>query len=147
MKLNQCYNFSLKSFFCLPKKLKKELSKNKEEQNISRYNEGQKIDAKISSVDLTNRKFALSIRQLEIDEEQSLLEKYGSKSSIVNFISLGLKKGYFCLVQCDKDKRKKYLFPRTEFTKIWCQFISRSEGAPIDESVNWNEVCSKPCDC
>ena len=29
-------------------------------------------------------------------------------------------------------------------SKIWCQFISRSEGAPIDESVNWNEVCSKP---
>ena len=60
---------------------RKELSKNKEEQNISRYNEGQKIDAKISSIDLTNRKFSLSIRQLEIDEEQSLLEKYGSKSS------------------------------------------------------------------
>ena len=60
---------------------RKELSKNKEEQNISRYNEGQKIDAKISSIDLTNRKFALSIKQLEIDEEQSLLEKYGSKSS------------------------------------------------------------------
>ena len=35
---------------------RKELSKNKEEQNISRYNEGQKIDAKISSIDLTNRK-------------------------------------------------------------------------------------------
>ena len=60
---------------------RKELSKNKEEQNISRYNEGQKIDAKISSIDLTNRKFSLSIRQLEIDEEQSLLEQYGSKSS------------------------------------------------------------------
>ncbi len=60
---------------------RKELSKNKEEQNISRYNEGQKINAKISSIDLTNRKFALSIRQLEVDEEQSLLEKYGSKSS------------------------------------------------------------------
>ena len=57
------------------------ISKNKEEQNLSRYNEGQKIDAKISSIDLTNRKFALSIRQLEIDEEKSLLEKYGSKSS------------------------------------------------------------------
>ena len=60
---------------------RKDLSKNREEQNISRYNVGQKIDAKISSIDLTNRKFALSIRQLEIDEEQSLLEKYGSKSS------------------------------------------------------------------
>ena len=76
-----------------------------------------------------------------------LRPKYGSKSSIVNFISLGLKKEYFCLSQCDKDKRKKYLFPRTEFTKIWCQFISRSEGAPIDKLVNWNEVCSKPCGC
>ena len=76
-----------------------------------------------------------------------LSPKYGSKSSIVNFISLGLKKKYFCLKQCDEDKRKKYLYPRTEFTKIWCQFISRSEGAPIDKSINWNEVCSKPCDC
>ena len=45
------------------------------------------------------------------------------------------------------NKRKKYLYPRKEFTKIWCQFISRSEGAPIDESVDWNEVCSKPCNC
>ena len=76
-----------------------------------------------------------------------LSPKYGSKSSIVNFISLGLKKKYFCLSQCDQDKRKKYLYPRKEFTKIWCQFISRSEGAPIDESVDWNKVCSKPCDC
>jgi hypothetical protein len=79
------------------------------------------------------------------DVYAELSPKYGSKSSIVNFISLGLKKGYFCLAQCDKDKRKKYLFPRTEFTKIWCQFISRSEGIPIDKSVDWNEVCSKPC--
>ena len=76
-----------------------------------------------------------------------LSPKYGSKSSIVNFISLGLKKEYFSLYQCDNDKRKKYLLPRKEFTKIWCQFISTSEGAPINESVNWNEVCSKPCDC
>jgi small subunit ribosomal protein S1 len=60
---------------------RKDLSKNKEDQNISRYAEGQKIDAKITSIDLTNRKFALSIRQMEIDEEQNLMEKYGSKSS------------------------------------------------------------------
>ena len=46
------------------------------------------------------------------DVYAELSPKYGSKSSIVNFISLGLKKGYFCFkAQCDKDKRKKYLFP------------------------------------
>jgi len=60
---------------------RKDLSKNKEDQNIVRYSEGQKIDAKITSVDMTNRKFSLSVRQLEIDEEQNLMEKYGSKSS------------------------------------------------------------------
>ena len=60
---------------------RKDLSKNKEDQNIGRYSEGQKIDAKITSVDMTNRKFGLSVRQLEIDEEQNLMEKYGSKSS------------------------------------------------------------------
>ena len=52
------------------------------------------------------------------DVYAELSPKYGSKSSIVNFISLGLKKKYFCLKQCDKDKRKKYLYPRKEFTKI-----------------------------
>lgn len=81
------------------------------------------------------------------DVYAQLSPNFGSKSSIVNFISSGLKKGYFCLQQCGKDKRKKYLFPRKEFIKIWCQFISTSEGVPIDKSVNWNKVCSKPCDC
>jgi hypothetical protein len=76
-----------------------------------------------------------------------LSPKYGSKSSIVNFISLGLKKEYFCFNQCEDDKRKKYLFPQKKFIKIWCQFISRSEGVPIDESIDWKKICSKPCDC
>ena len=76
-----------------------------------------------------------------------LSPRYGSKSSIVNFISLGLKKEYFCLSMCSKDKRKKYLYPRTEFTKIWCKFISTTENTPIDKSINWNKVCFKPCDC
>lgn len=81
------------------------------------------------------------------DVYAKLSPKYGSKSSIVNFISLGLKKGYFCFEPCNKDKRKKYLFPRTEFTKSWCQFISRSEGVPIDDCVNWNAVCARPKVC
>ena len=65
----------------------------------------------------------------------------------MNFISLGFKKGYFQYVQCGIDKRKKYLFPDDEFIKIWCQFIARSEGAPIDDSVNWDEVCARPKAC
>jgi len=81
------------------------------------------------------------------DVYAQLSPNFGSKSSIVNFISSGLKKGYFCLQRCGKDKRKKYLFPQKEFIKIWCQFISKAGGVPIDKSINWNEVCSKSCNC
>ena len=80
------------------------------------------------------------------DVYSELSPQHGSKSSIVNFITLGQKKGYFEFYQCKSDKRKKYLFPTNDFIKIWCQFISRSEGAPIDDSVNWNQVCARP-DC
>ncbi len=78
------------------------------------------------------------------DIYNTLHPKYGSKSSFVNFISLGVKKGYFKMKKCTKDSRKKYLYPSVEFTQIWCQFISRSEGAPIDKNINWNDI-TKNC--
>jgi hypothetical protein len=73
--------------------------------------------------------------------------KFGSKSSFVNFITLGTKKGYFCLYTSSSDSRKKYIIPCAEFVKIWCQFISRSEGAPIDENINWDKIITKKSCC
>jgi hypothetical protein len=75
----------------------------------------------------------------------ALHPKFGSKSSFVNFITLGVKKEYFCLQTCDKDSRKKHIVPCPDFVKIWCQFISRSEGAPIDENIDWNKVIPNLC--
>jgi hypothetical protein len=72
----------------------------------------------------------------------ALHPKFGSKSSFVNFITLGVKKEYFCLLTSDKDSRKKYIVPCSDFVKIWCQFISRSEGAPIDKNIDWSNVIS-----
>ena len=76
----------------------------------------------------------------------TLHPKFGSKSSFVNFITLGVKKGYFCLKTSDKDSRKKYIVPCPDFVKIWCQFISRSEGAPIDKNIDWSAIISDRCD-
>ncbi len=68
----------------------------------------------------------------------------GSKSSFVNFITLGVKKDYFCLQISDEDSRKKYIVPCPDFVKIWCQFISRSEGAPIDKNIDWSSYHLRP---
>jgi len=76
----------------------------------------------------------------------ALHPKFGSKSSFVNFITLGVKKEYFCLQTSDEDSRKKYIFPCPNFVKIWCQFISRSEGAPIDKNIDWSAITSDRCD-
>ena len=76
----------------------------------------------------------------------TLHPKFGSKSSFVNFISLGVKKEYFCLQTSEEDSRKKYIVPCPDFVKIWCQFISRSEGAPIDKNIDWSTIISDLCD-
>src|SRR6056300_2114409 len=69
---------------------------------------------------------------------------HGSKSSIVNFISKGVKKDYFYFNKKSDDNRKKYLLATEKFTKTWCAFLSRSEGVPIDEKVNWKQIISAP---
>ena len=76
----------------------------------------------------------------------ALNPKFGSKSSFVNFITLGVKKGYFCLHTSNQDSRKKHIVPCPDFVKIWCQFISRSEGAPIDKNIDWNSIVSGFCE-
>jgi hypothetical protein len=78
------------------------------------------------------------------DVYSELSPRHGSKSSIVNFISKGFKKDYFYFYKNGDDNRKKYLFPTVKFTKIWCAFLSRSEGVPIDEKVNWKQITSPP---
>ena len=81
------------------------------------------------------------------DIYSTLNPKFGSKSSFVNFITLGVKKGYFCLYQSDSDSRKKYIIPCADFVKIWCQFISRSEGTPIDKNIVWKNIISNASNC
>ena len=78
------------------------------------------------------------------DVYSELSPRHGSKSSIVNFISKGVKKDYFYVYKIGDDNRKKYLFPTEKFTKIWCAFLSRSEGVPLDKNINWKQITSPP---
>jgi len=60
---------------------KAELSSDRSEQKADRFVEGDRIDAKIISVDKANRRLALSVKALEIDVREKAIKAYGSTDS------------------------------------------------------------------
>ncbi|MDR1366202.1 MAG: 30S ribosomal protein S1 [Holosporales bacterium] len=60
---------------------KAELSKDRQERRIDRFTVGEKFDAKIISLEKAERRFLLSVRALEIEEEKKAMAEYGSVDS------------------------------------------------------------------
>ena len=60
---------------------KAELSRDRVEQRPERFTVGDKIDAKLMSVDRSARRLVLSVKALEIEEEKKAMQEYGSADS------------------------------------------------------------------
>lgn len=60
---------------------KADLSSDRSEQKTDRFIEGDRVDAKIISVDKANRRLALSVKALEIDVREKAIKAYGSTDS------------------------------------------------------------------
>jgi small subunit ribosomal protein S1 len=60
---------------------KAELSRDRSEQRADRFAVGEKVDAKVTAIDKTARKLALSIKAREVDEEKKAMAEYGSSDS------------------------------------------------------------------
>lgn len=60
---------------------KADLSRERSEQRTDRFAVGEKVDAKITSVDHKKRNLSLSIKAREIDEDKQALEEFGSTES------------------------------------------------------------------
>ena len=58
-----------------------DLSRDRDGQRTDRFNVGDKLDALITQVDSKNRKISLSVKQLEIRDEQEAMANYGSADS------------------------------------------------------------------
>ena len=58
-----------------------DLSRDRSEQRPDRFSVGQRIDAKITSLDKAARRLGLSIKAREIEEEKAAVEQYGSSDS------------------------------------------------------------------
>jgi small subunit ribosomal protein S1 len=60
---------------------KAELAKDREERRTDRFAVGEKVDAKVTSVDRKARRVNLSIKAREIDEKNKIMDEYGSTDS------------------------------------------------------------------
>jgi len=60
---------------------KADLSRERSEQRPDRFAVGEKVDAKVVSVDKKSRKLNLSVKMREIDEDKQALETFGSTES------------------------------------------------------------------
>ncbi|MEM7170810.1 MAG: 30S ribosomal protein S1 [Pseudomonadota bacterium] len=60
---------------------KSELSRDRSEQRPDRFAVGEKLDARITTIDSKTRKISLSIKQREIAEEKEAVAEYGSSES------------------------------------------------------------------
>jgi len=58
-----------------------DLSRDREFQKPERFATGEKVDAKITAIDEKKRTVALSIKALEIEEQEKVMAQYGSESS------------------------------------------------------------------
>ena len=58
-----------------------DLARERGEQRSNRFSVGDKVDAKITQVDPAGRKFTLSVKALEIEEEKRAMAEYGSTAS------------------------------------------------------------------
>ena len=60
---------------------KGDLSRDRSEQRADRFAMGDKVDAKITSIDKATRKISLSIKNLEIEDEKKAMAEFGSADS------------------------------------------------------------------
>ncbi len=60
---------------------KADLSRERSEQRPDRFAVGEKVDAKVTSIDKSGRKVNLSIKAREVEEEKKAMEEYGSSDS------------------------------------------------------------------
>ncbi|MEJ0010057.1 MAG: 30S ribosomal protein S1 [Alphaproteobacteria bacterium] len=60
---------------------KNDLSRDRQDQRAERFTVGDRVDAKIVSVDKKTGKVGVSVKQLEMDEHKRAIEEYGSSDS------------------------------------------------------------------
>ena len=115
---------------------KSELAKDRSEQRLDRFALGEKVDARIMSVDLSKREVILSIKQLEVEVEKKALKQYGSAdsgASLGDILGAALEKAQDKKVDKEKSKPSK---PSKEMGKKEAEVKKKAKNSKKESSEN-----------
>lgn len=96
---------------------KADLSRDRAYQKPERFAVGEKIDAKVISIDKNSRKVSLSIKAREIDEEKKALSEYGSSdsgASLGDILGAAMNKAKAEAPAAAAEKKKKPVARKTK---------------------------------
>jgi small subunit ribosomal protein S1 len=105
---------------------KVDLSRERSEQRPDRFAVGEKVDAKITSMDKKSRKLSLSIKAREIDEDKQAMKDYGSTES-------GASLGDILGAALDESKGGKEEEPKKETKKAAAKKDEKADEAAEDK--------------
>lgn len=86
---------------------KNQLAKEASDQRPEIFQPGNKLDAAITELDISSRKITLSVKQAQIDEEKSLIKKFGKDASTSGAKLKDIFSKAFSLTGSKKDKDKE----------------------------------------
>ena len=115
---------------------KSELAKDRSEQRLDRFALGEKVDARIMSVDLSKREVILSIKQLEVEVEKKALKQYGSAdsgASLGDILGAALEKAQDKKVDKEKSKPSK---PSKKMDKKEAEVKQKAKNSKKESSEN-----------
>ncbi len=103
---------------------KADLSRDRDWQRPDRFAVGEKVDAKVASIDRLSRKVLLSIKAREIEEEKQVMSEFGSSDS-------GASLGDILGAAMNKAKAKVKEAPKKEAAKE----VAPKEKAPVEKKA------------
>lgn len=115
---------------------KVDLGRDKADQRTDRFAVGEKIDAKVASIDKTARRLTLSIKARELQEEKEAMAQYGSTDS-------GASLGDILGAAFDKVKEKKTTLP-SEADEKETKKKASTKKAKTESSDTPSEEVDKP---
>lgn len=89
---------------------KADLAKDRDDRRTDRFAVGEKVDAKVLSIDRKARRLNLSIKAREIDEKNAIMDEYGSTdsgASLGDILGAALTSAKERKEKADADKKKK----------------------------------------
>lgn len=124
-----------------------DLSRDRAEQRPERFSVGDKLDAKVTTLDKKARKIGLSIKQLEISEEKEAVAQYGSSDSGASLGDiLGAAMANAAPAKKEKPAAKKKAAPKKAAAKKAEEPAEEAEAKPAKKKAAPKKAAAKKAD-